>query len=51
MNQRACRRHAFLDGRCFLCGAGDEHRHCYGEYHVCAWYEPTEHDAPRKASR
>ena len=48
MNRWPCRRHAFLDDSCVLCGAGDPHKHCYQDRHACAWYEPLEHDQPRK---
>lgn len=51
MNQRTCRRHCWIDERCILCGVGDQHRGCWGEWHVCAWYAPLEHDRPREASR
>lgn len=52
MNRHACRRHLWLDnGSCVLCGASDQHRGCFSEWHVCAWYGPLEHDAPRKAKR
>lgn len=52
MNPNRCRRHCWLDEACILCGTGDQHRHCYGgEWHVCAWLEPLEHDAPRKGMR
>jgi hypothetical protein len=47
MNRYPCRRHCWIDGVCILCGVGQEHRHCYSEWHVCAWYEPGEWDRPR----
>lgn len=48
---RVCRRHCWLDGRCILCGAGDEHRHCYSDWHVCWTLAPLEHDRPREGGR
>ena len=51
MNRQPCRRYAFDAGRCILCGAGDEHRHCFQDIHWCAWLAPLQHDQPRKAAR
>ncbi len=50
-NHRICRRHLWITETCSLCGMGDQHRHCYSDWHVCPYYGPLEHDAPRKAAR
>ena len=53
MNPHPCRRHLWLgaDAACVLCGALDQHKHCYSDWHACAWYEPLEWDAPRREAR
>lgn len=51
MNERPCRIHAFLAGQCFLCGATDEHKHCYSDWHACAFPAPAEHERPRRPAR
>lgn len=51
MNQRQCRRHLWLSETCALCGAADPHKHCYSDWHACAWYGPLEHDRERQATR
>ena len=52
-NRESCRRHCWVAGdpRCILCGVGDPHKHCYGEWHVCAWLLPLEHDRERVEGR
>jgi hypothetical protein len=51
MNRWPRRRRLWLSERRALCGAGDQRRHCFGEWRARAWLEPGERDRMRGVGR